>query len=919
MRILKILAYVLIVLIVVGLYSLNTTPVRSWAKNSIEAHLSKVLEKELTIGDLHFAFPFNLKLSNVTVNTPKLIKIDLADLQSSPLQFLLKDYRTEFTALGLTYDSVSYPDFILKGKVVLFENSEDNLLNLSFNSSATIKDILISFQGNLDLKTNGAIELLSSTISAFNESFTVDVKGSYFNETIDCEVFSKNLDLSELNQFSDREIFGKADLKAKIQYGPSVQLLEFESFLHSAKIENVSIEDTVISGFISEWLNSPKGKIKAIINEAKYSDFKVKRLCLETLCEHSEQNWHFKIANLEAIDNAGFFYLTGFWVPDVDGYHLTLAEAKVKTKQHVLNIQEPVVIYAHSKGITIPDCLLNIDDGFFKASAELNKEKVNVELRCENMPLVSFGKLFNSNDLDGTISGYIRCQGNPESLSGKFALHANNIVMENSPIKNPPKINASLEGSFSKDTLDIQGKVFGKDTQLASLDLKIPILLNEFRFDPVKDLEGNLKASGDITSILNQLFSLQNHATGKFDLSLTLSGNYEKPVLKGTGKLYEGSYESLDSGANFQNISAILELNDRLVNLTNFEGTDKQGGKITGTGILKLDPNSLFPFEVTLTAVKAELVHLDSAKGTASGIVTFKGNLDGASLFGQLTLDQLNVTITDQKKEVAPTLDITYINSSTEETPPTEFKTPSQWPITLDITILSSNNAFISAKDLTSEWKGEIKLNGTTRNPMTIGEFSIIKGEYIFNGKSFKLSQGTINFAGEPEKKTSLFVVAAMDIDDVIAEVVLKGSIKSPSISFRSNPALSQREILSLILFGKGISEISPFQGTELSKSITKLKSSSSGGTDFLGKLKTTLGIDRLQFNQDGQPGNTTDVSVQVGKYVTRGVFVGITRSIVSESNRVGVEANLMKNVKVQAEIGDDAEGQLNLKWKHDY
>lgn len=51
----------------------------------------------------------------------------------------------------------------------------------------------------------------------------------------------------------------------------------------------------------------------------------------------------------------------------------------------------------------------------------------------------------------------------------------------------------------------------------------------------------------------------------------------------------------------------------------------------------------------------------------------------------------------------------------------------------------------------------------------------------------------------------------------------------NPEISFRSNPPMPQKRNSSWILFGRGTSEISPFQGTQLTESITNLKTNNKG------------------------------------------------------------------------------------------
>jgi autotransporter translocation and assembly factor TamB len=57
-------------------------------------------------------------------------------------------------------------------------------------------------------------------------------------------------------------------------------------------------------------------------------------------------------------------------------------------------------------------------------------------------------------------------------------------------------------------------------------------------------------------------------------------------------------------------------------------------------------------------------------------------------------------------------------------------------------------------------------------------------------------------------------------------------------------------------------------------------------------------------------------MGVQVGKYIPQNVYVSVNKSDV---NRVAVEATLMENIKLEADIGDDSEGNLILKWKRDY
>jgi len=89
-------------------------------------------------------------------------------------------------------------------------------------------------------------------------------------------------------------------------------------------------------------------------------------------------------------------------------------------------------------------------------------------------------------------------------------------------------------------------------------------------------------------------------------------------------------------------------------------------------------------------------------------------------------------------------------------------------------------------------------------------------------------------------------------------------------------------------------------------------------GPDMLTKIRTRLGIDRLDISKKSDM-ESDNVSVKVGKTISKGVVVTLNKGIMNEANRVGVEANLTRHIKLQAEVGDDSSTQLLLKWKKSY
>ena len=293
------------------------------------------------------------------------------------------------------------------------------------------------------------------------------------------------------------------------------------------------------------------------------------------------------------------------------------------------------------------------------------------------------------------------------------------------------------------------------------------------------------------------------------------------------------------------------------------------------------------------------------------------GNALQATATGKGVLDEACLNIPDKKQNSIDTVSVTYINGPNEEVQsPQATELAAEWPLKLDIALDIPSTLKIEGKDLSSIWKGSLVLQGTLQTPLVHGQLKVDQGQFQFNGKPFELKQGTITFEGDPDKKTSLYVIASRTLDTVKIDLILKGNPKTPAISFRSNPPLPQREILSWILFDRGTPEISPFQGRQLNETVTNLDSmKQSQGLDLLTKLRKTLGIDRFEISKDERSENN-QMNVEVGKYVTDNLYISINKGDVS---RLAVEAALSDKIKMHADIGDDSEGRFLIKWKKDY
>ncbi|MBA2727290.1 MAG: translocation/assembly module TamB [Parachlamydiaceae bacterium] len=499
----------------------------------------------------------------------------------------------------------------------------------------------------------------------------------------------------------------------------------------------------------------------------------------------------------------------------------------------------------------------------------------------------------------------------------------------------------NLQGAFSAQdenfTLDVASSKFGDSNNFVTLlePFKVKydgITLNatpaRFNFgDTTIDLqiEGNSQTFN--ATMLWHIPSLESLPLSLTDLSLEgecyidlhAGGPWNDPLVQGTAKIMHGSFENIKSGALFQHINADCAISNSGVRIVSFAAEDLSGGRINATGDMKFDSKFLLPFKVNLHFENAAIVNLEDAHCLISGDAIFLGDRLGASLSGDLNASKVDILLKDGKSSEIHNFEVTYINQPAQEKPLyVSKKSGARWPIQLNLHLISNGTISISDESLTSQWNGAVKLSGTDDYLIVQGDCRLQHGNYLFNGKKFKLTQGTIAFNGDPKKKTQLYIVGEQEVASIMVEVILKGPLQDLSLAFRSNPQLSEKEILCRMLFGRGTGEITPFQGSELTESINKMKSQGGEGPSFLSTFKKTMGLDRIEISH-GAGVDNEEISLQVGKYLTPGVFIGVKKGITTDANRIGIEADLKKDVKIQAEYGNDSVGHLHLKWKHDY
>lgn len=228
----------------------------------------------------------------------------------------------------------------------------------------------------------------------------------------------------------------------------------------------------------------------------------------------------------------------------------------------------------------------------------------------------------------------------------------------------------------------------------------------------------------------------------------------------------------------------------------------------------------------------------------------------------------------------------------------------------LDITVNAPNQVFIRGRGLDAELGGQLRLIGTTADVIPEGGLSLIRGRLDLLGNRLELSEAQATLQGD--FAPYLRVVAKTAVDDVSIRILIEGTATSPDVSFTSSPDLPEDEILSRLIFGRSVAEISPLQALRLANGVATLSGRSGGGV--MGSIREGFGLADLDVvqNEGGAFG------VRAGAYISDNVYTGVELDADGQAN-LSINLDLTPNLTARGTAGTDGNTSLGIFFEKDY
>lgn len=716
-------------------------------------------------------------------------------------------------------------------------------------------------------------------------------------------------------------IYGKSSGKIAIQTENQTPLIHFDLHATDFFFGALSAKGIRIYSDLINPLGTLEGTILCDIEQGKWGTLTLDSASIETTKEG--ENWPFQFYADGRWQHPLNCEMNGFWNYQHNDLLISLQNTTGSFFNHPLVLASPANFEWTPNLFRLTNFTLNVADASISLLIDRQGSNANAKLSIQKLPI----DFLSINPLDVAIDGIfnleITVNEEEKKLTGELSASVENVEMLLLGQTQPLTASGTLNGAFNRDRLDVKGALSVRETPLIQLDLSLPVHFEIWPFETSllkqKNANGHFYLSGRVEEFLD-FFNLGTHRIeGNCLCDLRLSNTLDNPHLIGNCDFSDAYYQNYFTGTELHNIQARFQADKTLLNLLSLSAQDSQKkGTFDAKGSIALLPKKQFPFQFNVNFTRFNSATFDLVTAESDGTLQIKGDLKSAIATGHLNILESDITIPSRIPRSIPHLEVIYKNAIAPPSLP--IQTPyAAYPLQLDLTVDAPDGIFISGRGLESEWKGTFHIQGTQTNPASTGKIELIKGVFLFSGREFKLTEGSLTFSGEENAMPVINLAANIEIKDISITAYLKGPLNNPQITLQSSPPLPMGTIMAYLLFGQDLADISSSQALKLASSIASI---AGDGPGILEQTKKSIGIDRIQIitvpSATAEGGET--MAIQVGKYVAEGVLVSFSQGAENSSSNISIEVDVQGGLTFILESDQAQEqGKFTFRWSKTY
>ncbi|MGP9818833.1 translocation/assembly module TamB domain-containing protein [Salinarimonas sp. NSM] len=536
---------------------------------------------------------------------------------------------------------------------------------------------------------------------------------------------------------------------------------------------------------------------------------------------------------------------------------------------------------------------------------------IDLDFTARAIPLALARAAAPDLDISGTLSGSADLGGTFEAPTGSYSLDVDGLSLAQARDAGIDAIDVTATGRLTGDRATVDASIAAPPLGTLSVDGSVPL-------DPSGTID--LAVSGPVSlDPLSRFLDPGQRVGGQAQVDLDVGGTFADPRITGGAALSGGAFRDDLRGIALTDISGRVSAEGDTVRIADLTARTPNGGTLSVGGSVGLRGG--FPATLTITGRDAQLLSSDLLTAVADLDLDVTGPLATTpTIAGRVDLTTLDVTIPDT------------LPTTLEPLPGTEHVDPppqaaarlalareraareagaggAPFDARLDLTVNAQNQIFVRGRGVNAELGGQLRLTGTTSDPIALGAFDLRRGRLDILGQRLDFTRGRLTFEGS--LIPSLDLVAQTSAEGITAQIAVRGPATAPRFELSSTPDLPDDEILSRILFGRAAGGLSAGQALQLAQGVASL---AGGGAGVFEEIRKSLGVDSLDISA-GEGGPT----VGVGRYIADNVRLGIRAGARPDDTGVSLDIDLTDRLRFQGAVGADGRSSVGVGYEIEY
>lgn len=396
------------------------------------------------------------------------------------------------------------------------------------------------------------------------------------------------------------------------------------------------------------------------------------------------------------------------------------------------------------------------------------------------------------------------------------------------------------------------------------------------------------------------------YSRGQAAVDIRIQGSMDQPQFHGWAQVEEGAFVYAGIPGTFSDIKGDLVLEgDRMV-FRNADGRFNETGQLEMAGFMGIDGWNFSSYDLEIQGKELSIDH-GSVKGSGSGDLYIEGPFSSPTITGEVDVYDTVLRLPFEW--------------------PQEVGTGSRAAVVPEVAIVLKPKSNVRLKDAYYDvliQSGELQLDNKAGYFELVGEVESRQGSLNYYNTHFRLQEGRARFRRFQESIPSIYLRAQTRIQDTQVFIDLSGVGEDLNLELSSSPALSEDEILDLLIRRGGLGHLLQGDlGGVVREEFWRILGESFRST-FLAELETSV-EEALELDEFSLTpvflSNEGRLDLHVGKALQQNLYLNYSQTFYGDRDekQLGLELRITDTLLLEGLLREEGEFQIGIEYNFSF